>query len=715
MSEHHEGPQPEPEPEPQPESRVDPAERWGWELREPEVPLPTPFTEEPPALPALDASWSTRLAGSRDKAIRGWYAHVQRIAGFGLAASATWFSTALPWTFTPWITGGLGAVTAVSAYFTARPMVLPWWGDLRYRRWRGKLLEQQKALVQQTREWAARREAYDVGLDTESRPERWEPLRPETSHRVDVYGGDPYGCEALLLSVAGSLLDTGTPVTVVDLSQDGICHGLVHQTVNQRRRVFAASLPEDIPAIGLLAGLTPEDIGGVVGEAVHVLERERSAGGDKTLDATLIEQVAGCLRQPVTLGRLHTAVRAVTHQESYPEGLDRDEYERLVDLLGEGARRSVEGRLFRITAALQRLSALEASGRPAKQSAQQASRNAELQVWDLSERVGELGGELLAHVVFQVVLHRLRHAESGEGRVLIVLGADRFRRAHLERLDQLARRRGVRLVCFFRHLREDAVELLGGGEAVMFMRLGNAKEAEHAANFIGKDHRLVLSQFTVQHSSSMSTTVGTSTTESLSDSESVSKGKQWSRSRNYRYTALVDFPHDGGNRSKGGQDSRTTGRTTSTSTGESQSEQSGTSESRSTGYQRVYEYSVEPRFLQALSPTAFVLVDPRDPGSPRVGDASPELDPQLRSIPRKGTEVPRHGVPEPNQLGRGEPRPAPPHQVQQQQTQPQPTQQPVERPAQQPQPTQQQERQQPQEPQPAPPRQQPTPPNPPRP
>lgn len=643
------------------------AERWGWELREPEVPIPSPFTEEPPALPTMDASWSTRLAGRRDKSIRGWYAHVQRFSAFVVALGATWASTALPWTFTPWLTAVLGVVTIVAGYFAVRPLLLPWWGDVRYRRWRGRLLEQQKALVQQTREWAARRDAYDTDLEVESKPERWEPLRPETSHRVDVYGGDPYGCEALLLSVAGSLLDNGTPVTVVDLSQDGICHALVHQSVNKRRQVFAASLPEDIPAIGLLTGLTPEDIGGVVGEAVHVLERDRSAGGDKTLDATLIEQVASCLEAPVTLTRLYTAVRAVTQQESRPDELEREEYDRLVDLLGEGARRSVEGRLFRITAALQRLAGLESAGRPAKSTAQQAARSADLQVWDLSERVGELGGELLANVVFQVLLHRLRHAEYDDGRVLIVLGADRFRRSHLERLDQLARRRGVRLVFFFRHLREDAVELLGGGEAVMFMRLGNAKEAEHAANFIGKDHRLVLSQFTVQHSSSMSTTVGTSSTESVSDSESVSKGKQWSRSRNYRYGALIDFPHDGGNRSKGGQDSRTTGRTTSTSVGETESEQTGTSESQSTGYQRVYEYSVEPRFLQTLSPTAFVLVDPRDPGSPRVGDASPELDPELRSVPRTGTELPadpRHaaaGVPDPARrqrqraVGRGTP------------------------------------------------------------
>lgn len=607
-------------------------ERWGWELRAPEVALPVPFDEEPPALPEVKASWTQRLAGRRDRTVQGWTAHVRRFLTLGLTGAATVASTSLPWGFAPWITAGLGSLTALSAYFAARPLVLPWWGDVRYRRWRDGVLAQQEAVAEQTRQWAARRDAFENELLRQERPERWEPLRPATSHRVDVYGGEPRGLEALLLSVAGSLLDSGAPVTVVDLSQDGICHALVHRSVNRRHRVFAASLPEDMAEVGLLHGLTPEDIGGVVSESVHLMERERTAGGDKTLDATLIEQVAACLAPPVSFRRLYLAVRCVAQQEGRPEGLTEAEYERLEELLGENARRVGEGRLFRLTAALQRLAGLEPAGEGRSRDAAHAAATAALQVWDLSDRVGELGGELLAQVVLQVLIHRLRHADQQPGRVLMLLGADRFRRPHLERLDQLARRRGVRLVLFFRHLREDAVELLGGGEAVMFMRLGNAKEAEHAANFIGKDHRLVLSQFTVQHSSSMSTTVSTSTTESVSDQDSVTKGRQWSWNRNYHYGALIDFPHDSGSRSRGKQESTTVSRSMSTSTGESRSEQQGTSESRSVGYQRVYEYSVEPRFLQSLSPTAFVLVDPRDPGSPRLGDASPELDAGLRSM-----------------------------------------------------------------------------------
>jgi hypothetical protein len=612
-------------------------------MRAPEVPVPDPFAEAPPALPDGKASWSSRLAGRREKSTAGWYAHVQRGAGLLVIGALTVFSTQLPWpAVQPWVTGVLSIFTAASVYFTLRPIALVWWGDVRYRRWRGKLLQQQLEVAEQNRQWAARRSAHETEREPGARPQRWEPLRPTTSHRVDVYGGDPRGCEALLLSVAGSLLDSGHRIDVVDLSQDGICHALVNRAINRRQDVFAGSLPENLNEIGLLSGLTAEDIGGVVGEAVHVLERERVAGGDKALDATLIEQIAACLDRPITFTRLHAAVRVVAHQEGGGNELARDEYDRLVESLGDSARRAGEGRLFRLAAALQKLASLEPPGSAfgPPQKAVDAQANAQLNVWDLSERVGDLGGELLAHVTFQVVVHRLRHAQDQPGRVMIVLGADRFRRVHLERLDQLARRRGVRLVLFFRHLRDDAVEMLGGGEAVMFMRLGNAKEAEHAATFIGKDHRLVLSQFTVQRSSSLSTTVSTSSTETVSDQDSVTKGTQMSWNRNYHMGALVDFPHDSGARNKGKQESKTVGRSMSQSTGETTSEQQGTSESQSAGYQRVYEYSVEPRFLQALSPTAFILVDPRDPGSPRVGDASPELESELRSVAPQSAQVP---------------------------------------------------------------------------
>ncbi|SDT22363.1 hypothetical protein [Actinopolymorpha singaporensis] len=633
-------------------------ERWGWELRAPEVAPPQPFADQPPGLPPADAPWLTRLAGRRDRTPLGWWSHVRRVCGLALCGGATWMSTALTGDAGHWTTGTLGAGTAVVGYFTVRPFVLPWWSDLRYRRWRRSVLADQGPVLAQTREWARRRAEHDRVRSATERPQHWEPLRPVTTHRVDVYGGDPEGAGALLLSVAGSLLDTGAQVTVVDLSQDGIAHPVTKKAREDHRSVEAVLLPDGLAALDLLGGLSAEDVGGVVAEAVHVTERERAPGGDRTLDATLVEQVCACLQGSLNFTRLHAAVRVVAHQEPCPPQLTQEEYARLAGLLGEGARRSTEARLFRLAAALRRLAALESKSlagtgtdvgtdagsgtgsdaeagpedrlRSRSTSPPDAAARPGLKVWELSERVGDLAGDLLAHVVFQVLLYRLRGEEDVSGQVVALVGADRFRRTHIERLDRLARRRGVRLVLLFRHLREDAVEVLGGGEAVMFLRLGNAREAEQAAAFIGRDHRLVLSQFTVSRSASLATTVGTSRADSVSDQQAKTSGRQWSRSREYHYGALMDFPHDSGARTRMDQSSTSTGRSTSATTGTSRSEQSGSTEGQAMGYQRVYEFSVEPAFLQSLSPTAFVLVDPRDPGSPRLGDCGPELSQEQR-------------------------------------------------------------------------------------
>jgi hypothetical protein len=209
--------------------------------------------------------------------------------------------------------------------------------------------------------------------------------------------------------------------------------------------------------------------------------------------------------------------------------------------------------------------------------------------------------------------------------VLVVAGADTLRRAHVERLDQVARKNGIRLVLLFRHLRQDAADLIGGGDAAVFMRLGNFKEAEAAANFIGKEHRFVASQFTVSHSTNTSTSTSDSTTRGTSSQDSTSTGTQSSRSRNLNYGWLFSYRAASGGVSSGTQDSTSVSTGTSWSQAQSTTRQSGASESESVGYQRTHDYTVSPTMLQGLSPTAFILVDPQDPGSPRLGDCDPQI------------------------------------------------------------------------------------------
>ncbi|MBM7790628.1 hypothetical protein [Tenggerimyces flavus] len=613
--------QPPPAREASASARAD--EVWGYELKAEYLPVPAPFPDEPPALPAVKAGWSARLAERKEKVSGDWMPHVGRFLAVGIGGLATFLSTALPAVVQGWITAVLLVVTVLLAYVAVRPFAITAIGDRRYKRWRRKLLREQQAVVEQTRDWTRRRMEHDRQTGGQPEDEAWVPLKPATTQRVDVYGGDPAGAQRLLRSVAGSLLEAGGTVQVVDLAQDGVCHGLVQESIARGRPVQASLLPSDLNTVGLLDHLSSEDVAGVLSEAVHAFERDTSGGGgagDKALDAALLEQVCRCLRGGLTFARINAAVQVVMYQVPRPVVLERDEYDALVDLLGEGARRAAEGRLVRLAGALNTLAALE--NKPPTVTRQPA----QLTVWELSERVNDMQRDLLGNIVLQVLLHRIRQSETAApgSRVVVVVGADRFRRQQLETLDQLARRRNIRLVLFFKHLREDAVDVLGGGDAVMFMRLGNAREAEHAATFIGKHHKLVLNQISVSESSSASTTQSRSTNESESDQESVSTGKQWARNRNYHVGVIMDFPHDSGSRNTGENRSTTKGKSTSFSTGTSDSEQTGTSTSESVSMSRVYEYAVEPTLLQSLSSTAFVLVDPRDPGSPRLGDAGVE-------------------------------------------------------------------------------------------
>ncbi len=597
------------------------AECWGWELREPTPPSPTPFDEPPPHPMISRPRWSRPRTGT---SARGWTRTGEYVLAAAVAVAVAVVGAGVLRSYSAtrpaagWITFGFAVAAVLLAGVAAQPVLTPAYSDWRYRRWRRRSLRAHRGVAAESQRWAARRAEHEqtaAGADA-----AWVALRPVTTHRVDIYGGDPDGGSTLLAGIVTSLLDTGSRITVVELSQDDLAGRLARAVPGATTTL----IPDQLAVSALLTGLSAADIGVILTESLHAMDTGKSAADDRTLDADLVEKVGNCLDGQLTFTRLAAALRLATEQASATgDVLAPAEQMALTNLFGEGTLRAAESRLYRLAAAAQRLAAVEDSPVPASTDEQ---TDPALRIWQLSDRVDDLTGTLLAQVVFHATLHRVRGSQNADPpRVLVLTGCDRLRRTHLERLDQLARRRGIRLLFFFRHLREDAVELLGGSEAVLFMRLGNAKEAENAASFIGKQHRVVASGFTVSRSASWSTTTGTSTSVADSEQESTSSGTQWGVNRNYHFGALFDFPHESGGRSRGGQSSTNTGWSVSTTEGTSTSQQYGGSTSESLAYQRVYEYSVEPSLLQRLSSTAFVLVDPRDQGSPRLGDCDPQL------------------------------------------------------------------------------------------
>ncbi|WP_344240950.1 hypothetical protein [Kribbella hippodromi] len=590
-------------------------EQWGWEYRGREVVV---VEQGEPPVPAVPPPSS--LATLERK-----------------RASVTRVSTALVWAT------AAGVVVTVVVGIVVQPLValvpavltagLAWWrwgrpellrrsAVAEHQRWLAECIDTMSGFEQDVQAWEQQLNAREQSKAAAVASARlWVPVGPATKERVDLYGGTPAGWRAAVLAMGSSLMSAGGRLTVLDLTQDSVAEPLHRLAAEHGAPIRASLVPDEGKSLNLLADLSTEEIGVVVAEGLRAAEPEQSES--RGVDATLVQQVAECLTDgPITFARLQLAFQVLQRQLT-PEQrgeLSRAEYATLADLLSESARRSAEPRLFRLAAGVKRLASV--SGDTVMDDA-----DISLRVVQLSHRESELTASLLRQVLFQITMVRIQRGQlSGRGeRIVLIAGADALARPELERFDSICRRNGLRLVLLFAHLRDSAVELLGGGDAVLFMRLGNAKEAEQAATFIGRQHRLVASQFTYSHGTNTSTSSSDSTTRGNSASTSDSVGVQTSDSRQATFGLLFSRRHRSGSKSSGEQYSSSTTGGTSWSESTSSSVSDGTTESTSIGYQRTYEYSVEPTVLQGLSPTAFVMVDPLDPASPRLGDCDPRL------------------------------------------------------------------------------------------
>lgn len=209
------------------------------------------------------------------------------------------------------------------------------------------------------------------------------------------------------------------------------------------------------------------------------------------------------------------------------------------------------------------------------------------------------------------------------------------------------------LTLLFRHLRESALDLLGGGAAA-FMRLGNHAEAEQAASYIGKQHTFVLSQLTATLGGSQTHTTTETESYGITDTISIGQTTGWQTSASHG--------RGGGSfsNSRSGGWSRTHGHSVSRNWSTALSWAEGTNWSNADTTQRVYEYTVEPTVLQNLPDYALLLVIRGDSG-PVLQPV--ECDPAIITLPRVSTtplpEPAAGQLPDPARQARG-PAAAPP-------------------------------------------------------
>lgn len=441
--------------------------------------------------------------------------------------------------------------------------------------------------------------------------------------RTDVFGGTLAGWQGLI-AVHGASLLAQRPVLLADLS--GQHAGRLLMLTAREARVPATGfrLPHDLGRSGLLAELSPGQLATAIAEAIHGGAQggagTASARSDRSLDVRVAQLLAQALAgRGVTPQRLSAAVQAALGQAAAGHAgrgaaLSSEEVDLIGgDLFPMAYRGQVMPSLTRLDAVLADLASYAAGGWPGPPARltclvmDPAARSASSEV---------MTSLLVQWLTVQVSAGPLERPVPA----VIIAGADEVPRAHAERLSDVCEVRGVPLTLLFRHLRDDATSLLGGGTAA-FMRLGNHAEAEQAASYIGRRHTFVMSSFTATKGASGTTTRGTSDSYGTSVSTSTARTSGWSGNP-------AGGPLSSSSQSAGR--TATTGSSTSRSRGTNWSRADGTSWSDAQASQRVYEYAVEPTVLQGLPDYALLVAD-RSGRKLRL--RAVECDPEIAALP----------------------------------------------------------------------------------
>jgi hypothetical protein len=430
--------------------------------------------------------------------------------------------------------------------------------------------------------------------------------------RTDVFGGNWWGWQALLTTHGTSIL-AAQPLLVMDLSGQLVSGELTDTARDAVGQVAQYVLPQDLDRCGLLARLSAPQFADALTEAIHA-GTPGGARADRAIDVRILSQLITALDGDIAPVRLAAATQAALGHPADPDLLTGQE-EALIagELFPPEYRQQIGPNLVRLDAFLTDLA------RYAGHAATEPVAPAYYTCLALDSTARSARGELLTALALQWLTVQVS-ASTASAPAVIIVGADELTRPHLERLADACERRQVPLTLMFRHLREDALAVLGGGTAA-FMRLGNHGEAEQAASYIGRQHTFVLSQLTA--------TLGGNETHTRTDTEGygVTDSRSFGSSRGWTEDAL-------GGGSRNGGLTRSGGVTTSRNWSVAHSWATGTNWSTATAAQRVYEFAVEPSVLQHLPDHALLLTAPGRTG-PDL--RAVECDPAIVTLPGVST------------------------------------------------------------------------------
>jgi len=570
-------------------------ERWGWMYRDPSA-LRRPWTVPPPQFnPVVSETVMPRPAGI-NATIENVILNnpvLFYLACLGLVAFTSPFLVPLFQT-----SGLLGFAGLVADFFFWRWLLRMW------RNRSNKSLQPQlnprvtrendrlkQAHAEKFARWQAAMRAHVEGEDRRvAQMVQWGAVQTlQGTIRVDVFGGTERSWEGLLTTFGSSALASNARLTLLDLSEGAVAAELWRLAGQASLVTRLVELPGQLDNVDLLG---PIDGGSLVDALLETIHGEESdpSRTQRAMDDRILRGLISVIKEPITVSKLVDGLSVLLEPETQAgstASLSVPEMQAIQSLFSIDVLSQMRERIVALEAQLHPLRLLASAGAP--------RFAVNLTCYILSQSGTTLVNDLIADLLPQILIRSLRSHDQFSSDVLILAGADRVRRRHLERLSDLASRRGVILVLLFRHLRDDAVQILGGdASAVVFLRLGNADEAERATRFIGKDEYFELAQLTESVSSSHTYTSGTT--------EQQSEGRQ----------AGVPMYTRSETRTWGATDSLARGLEVQ----------------RGSTMSRVRRLAVEPEVLQQLPPTEFLMVElNRRVGGRRLvaGDCNPDL------------------------------------------------------------------------------------------
>jgi hypothetical protein len=384
------------------------------------------------------------------------------------------------------------------------------------RRDQARTLPPEREYHQALAEWEERAAGHENAelARLAGQPEWGSVLLP--GYRTDIFGGTLAGWQGLL-TVHGASILAQRPLLTVDLTGQHAAGMLSAAARDAGISSATYHLPQQLGSCGLLTELTPAQLADAVAEALHARAPD-GARADRSVDVWILQQLTGALGGNASPQRLAAAIRAALGHIA-PNGLLSPGEQELIAgrLFPDAYRQQIAANLVRLDAVLGELAAHAGAGWP-----QKPARYTCVSVDTVTRSAA---GEVLTALLMQWLTVQVSAATTAVPAVIIA-GADEIAGPHAERLSGACERRGVPVTLMFRHLRDDAARLIGGGTAA-FMRLANHTEAEQAATYIGRRHTYVISSYTATRGGNQTSTQGSSDGYGTSDSRSDSRNRGW--------------------------------------------------------------------------------------------------------------------------------------------------------------------------------------------